>query len=110
MSYKSWVTIFTLPHITYFQTKNSRPNTSALRTYETTLITILKQAFYETKNEKVYICIIILKLNAGKCGPEKTPYLNTFHAVQVVNKSVLEKGIFKTTEAATGAVLEKGCS
>ena len=58
----------------------------------------------------MYICIIILKLNAGKCGPEKTPYLNTFHTVQVVNKGVLEKGIFKTTEVATGAVSEKGCS
>ena len=56
--------MFTLPHIMCFEKKNSRPDTSILRTYEITLTTILKHAFYEMKNEKVYIYIFILKRNA----------------------------------------------
>ena len=28
--------------------------------------------------------------NTGKCGPEKTPYLDTFHAMGVINSFMTE--------------------
>ena len=58
---RTWPTIFTRPHITHFERKNSRPDISILTTYEITPTTILKHVFHETTLEGVYI---ILKVNA----------------------------------------------
>ena len=33
---------------------------------------------------KVSIYVVFFGLNTGKYGPEKTPYLDTFHAVEAV--------------------------
>ena len=64
MYFDAWPTTFTQPHIMHFERKNSRPDISTLTVYEITPTTMLKQAFHETKYEEVYICIIILKVNA----------------------------------------------
>ena len=61
---RAWHTIFTRPHITHLERKNSRPDISTLTAYEITLIAILKHVFQETKHEELYMRIIILKLNA----------------------------------------------
>ena len=53
----AWPTVFTRPHITHFERKNSRPDISILTAYEINPTTILK-------HEEVYIRIIILKVNA----------------------------------------------
>ena len=60
----TWPTIFTQPHITHFERKNSRPVISILTAYEITSKTILKHIFHEITHEKMYIRIIILKVNA----------------------------------------------
>ena len=39
----------------------------------------------------------VFKLNTGKCGPEKTPYLDTFHAVMVIWIGSLEN-VFSTAQ------------
>ena len=62
--HRSWPTIFTRPHITHFERKNSRPDISILTAYEITPTTILKYGFHETTHEDGYIRIIILKVNA----------------------------------------------
>ena len=54
-----WPTVFTRPHITHFERKNSRPDISILTAYEITPTTILKHVFHEE-----YIRIIVLKVNA----------------------------------------------
>ena len=59
-------TIFTRPHITHSERKNSRSDISTLTAYEIASTTMLKHVFHETKHEEVYIRIIILKLNAYK--------------------------------------------
>ena len=59
-----WPTVFIRPHITHFERKNSRPDISILTVYEITPSTILKHVFLETTHEEVYICIIVLKVNA----------------------------------------------
>ena len=63
-NHRPWPTVFTRPHITHFERKNSRPDISILTAYEITPTTILKHVFHETTHEKVYIRIIILKVNA----------------------------------------------
>ena len=41
--------------------------------------------FYDTHTaRKVFKSGVFSGLNTGKCGPEKTPYLNTFHTVSVI--------------------------
>ena len=64
----TWPTIFTRPHITHFERKNSRPDISILTAYEITLTTILKHVFHEATLEEVYYQvyyrIITLKVNA----------------------------------------------
>ena len=50
--------------ITHVERKNSRPDISILTVYEITPSTILKHVFLETTHEEVYICIIVLKVNA----------------------------------------------
>ena len=62
--FRPWPTIFTRPHITHFERKNSRPDISILTAYEITPTTILKHVFHETTHEEGYIRIIILKVNA----------------------------------------------
>ena len=59
-----WPTVFTRPHITHLERKNSRPDILILTAYEITPTTILKHAFHETTHEEVHIRIIILKVNA----------------------------------------------
>ena len=58
--------IFTRPHITHFERKNSRPDISILTAYKKTPTTILKHIFHETTQEEGYICIIKLKVNDYK--------------------------------------------
>ena len=60
----AWRPIFTRPHITHIERKNSRPDISILTAYEITSTTILKHLFHETTHEEVYIRIIILKVDA----------------------------------------------
>ena len=60
---QSWPTVFTRPHITHFEIKNSRSEISILTASEITPTTILKHVFHETTHEEVYIRII-LKVNA----------------------------------------------
>ena len=57
-------TVFTRPHITHFERKNSRSDFSILKVYEITPETILKHVFHKATHEKVYIYIIMLKVNA----------------------------------------------
>ena len=32
---------------------------------------------------------VLFELNTGKYGPEKTPYLDTFHAVQIIKERLV---------------------
>ena len=61
---KSWPTLFTRPHITHFERKNSRSDISILTPNEITPTNILKHIFHETTYQEVYIRIIILKVHA----------------------------------------------
>ena len=55
-------TIFTRPHVTHFERKNSRPDILILTAYEKTQTTTLKHIFHETTHEEVYIRLIIPKV------------------------------------------------
>ena len=42
-------------------------------------------------NNKDTVVVSVFSRNTGKSGPEKTPYLDTFHAVQVNPKNMHNK-------------------
>ena len=50
------------------------------------------------RRDTKYLSVSVFSLNAGKYGPEKTPYLDTFHAVyiysNVVKKTFYIKAVF----------------
>ena len=73
---QSWPTIFTQPHITHFEKRNSRPDISTLTAYEITLKNKLKHVFHETKNEELHIRIIIPK---SKSDFYQTELLKTYY-------------------------------
>ena len=50
------------------------PDISILTAYQITPTTILKQVFHGITHEKVYICIIILRVNAYKLKNESDLY------------------------------------
>ena len=55
-----------------------------------------------------YFSVFGFSLKKGKCGPEKIPYLNTFHAAQILNGS--QKVIKKLDSKFTSAIWLVLCS
>ena len=49
---------------------------------------ILLQKYFVYKNTS---CLSIFSPNAGEYGPEKTPYLDTFHAVLSIVETIIKK-------------------